>query len=607
MTRRAVLTLEFRSWWLSGTGGGRGRLLDAACCRDADGLPAMPMTQVKGALRETAARLAAAGCAEWSGEKVARLFGGRAEDDGRSSAGAVAFLGDARLPEADRAGLVGDAAARERRGMLYRRIAATAVDERGMARDRTLRYVEAAAPVTLEGRLEWTAAGSPDADWVALLDAAAAATAAFGKAKADGYGAALARVAPAGEAPAKSVPASVSPELRRAFRARLRLTQTRPAIFGVRAATEGAHETHAAPTGGALLGWAAGSYADFADPFAVFHGGVRFGAAAPLAPDGSVCAPMPKLFMAPKHDPGGGIRDGRIDTEKVRVGRPRPMDGAAPEPVDKKAPFLSPTGFAVKPARGQRLRTATEKGRAAENQLFGYEHLSAAGKPEFVALVERDAAVVSDSDWEKLMAAFDGRTLRLGRARGTSYGGEFLCVAEPVEDETEMVPKGADRLRVLAMSDLALADEFGAPCVAPGHAMLGLPPARFVGGDSALSLRRWAPWNAALEARDVERQVVEAGSVLTFDLDEPLDKDLPARAAVGLWRESGLGQIWIAPPFLVGDVGAAPRFAESGATRAGAVDERESPADAGTSRLAEWCDRRWRDGRKAQEEERDHA
>ena len=607
MTRRAVLTLEFRSWWLSGTGGGRGRLLDAACCRDADGLPAMPMTQVKGALRETADRLAAAGRAGWSGEKVARLFGGRAEDDGRSSAGAVAFLGDARLPEADRAGLVGDAAARGR-AMLYRRIAATAVDERGAARDRTLRYVEAAAPVTLEGRLEWTAAGSPDADWVALLDAAAAATAAFGKAKADGYGAALARAAPTGEAPAKPAPIGVSPELRRAFRTRLRLTQTRPAIFGVRAATEGAHKTHPAPTGGALLGWAAGSYADFADPFAVFHGGVRFGAAAPLAPDGSVCAPMPKLFMAPKHDPGGGIRDGRIDTETVRVGRPRPTDGAAPiqyAPVES-APFIGPTGFAVNPARGRRLRTATEKGRAAENQLFGYEHLSADEKPEFVAFVERDAAV-SDDGWERLMAAFDGRTLRLGRARGTSYGGEFECRAETVEEETETVPKGAQRLRVLAMSDLALADEFGAPCVAPDHAMLGLPPARFVGADSALSLRRWAPWNAKLGARDVERQVVEAGSVLTFDLDEPLDKDLPARAAVGLWRETGLGQIWIAPPFLVGDAGAAPRFAESGAARAGAADERESPAGAGTSRLAEWCDRRWRDRRKAQEEERAHG
>ena len=183
MTRAAKLTLEFRSWWLSGTGGGRGRLLDAACCRDADGLPAMPMSQVKGTLRETAERLAGAGQAGWSNALVTRLFGGPADDDGRSVQGAVAFRGDARIPEADRAGLAGDDA-RARRGMLYRRIASTAVDERGAAMDRTLRFVEAAAPVTLAGCLEWAAEEPPDADWAALLDAAAAATVAFGKMKA---------------------------------------------------------------------------------------------------------------------------------------------------------------------------------------------------------------------------------------------------------------------------------------------------------------------------------------------------------------------------------------------------------------------------------------
>ena len=603
MTRGAILTLEFRSWWLSGTGGGRGRLLDAACCRDADGLPAMPMTQVKGALRETADRLARAGQAGWDSGAVERLFGRRPDEDGGSSPGAVAFLGDARIAEAERAGLLGDAAP-ERRGMLYRRIASTAIDDKlGAARDRTLRFVEAAAPVTLEGRLEWTAEDPPDAGWITLLDAAAAATVAFGKMKADGYGAALARAAPAGDAPAKPAPADASQELKQASRARLRLTQTRPAIFGVRSATEGAHRTHAAPTGGALLGWAARNYDDFADPSAVFHGGVRFAAAAPLARDGSECAPMPALFMAPKNEPGGGIRDGRICTEKVRVGRPATKDGAAPaqyEPVDD-APFVSPTGFAVKPARGQRLRTATRDGRAAENQLFGYEHLAPDGRPEFIATVERDA-VVSDDDWERLMAAFDGRTLRLGRARGTSYGGEFECAAEPAEEDTAPVPKGERRLRVLAMSDLALTDEFGAPCVEPDHAMLDLPRARFVSADSALSLRRWAPWNAHLGTRDVERQVIEAGSVLTFELERPLDEDLPARAAIGLWRESGLGQIWIAPPFLRGDSGAAPRFGEAADAPADAGGAEKPPAGAGTSHLAKWCDTR-----KAREEEQGYG
>ena len=593
MTRRAVLTIKFRSWWLSGTGGGRGRLLDAACYRDADNLPAMPMSQVKGTLRETAERLAKARRAGWNDDLVKRIFGSRSDETGRSAPGAVSFFGDAAISENDRIGLVGKAACK-RPEALYQRIASTAVGERGAAKDRTLRYVEAAVPITLEGRLEWTD-GSPDSDWIALLDAAAAATVAFGKLKADGYGTALANVTRVEEA-AAARPSSAG-ALRKARRVRLQLTQTSPAIFSAHAATEGAHRTTFSPTGGTLLGWAARNYADFANPYAVFHGGVRFGAAAPLGPDGTVCVPMPKLFMVPKHCLAGGVKGNRIDTETVRIGH-SPTTSASDQPVQykeiDKAPFVTPTGFVVNPTRGQRLRTATEQGRAAQNQLFGLEHLSTQGNPVFVATVERDDTVGGD-DWARLMDSFAGQTLRLGRARGTSYGGEYRCAVKPAPEESGTVPKDAERLRILAVSDLALADEFGTPRVEPDHAMLGLPPARFVGAESALSLRRWAPWNAAIEARDVDRQVIEAGSVLAFRLDRPLDKDLPARNAVGLWREIGLGQIWISPPFLEGPEGEKPRFGDADNADGTCTPPQNAKKPASRSEesdLAKWCDAR---------------
>ena len=197
----------------------------------------MPMSQVKGALRETAERLAKIGRAGWNRSRVGRVFGERADKAGLSAPGAVAFLGEAVIAESDRTGIAEDAA-HERRGMLYRRIASTAIDEQGTARDRTLRYVEAAVPVTLKGQLEWIAKDPPDLDWVALLDAAAAATVAFGKLKSDGYGAALASVA-SEEEPLSGPPPAISRALREARRVRLRLTQTRPAIFSARAATEG--------------------------------------------------------------------------------------------------------------------------------------------------------------------------------------------------------------------------------------------------------------------------------------------------------------------------------------------------------------------------------
>ncbi len=591
-SRAALLRIEFRSYWLSGTGGGRGRHLDAVSHRDAEGLPAMPMSQVKGTLRETAERLARDGRAGWSDRHIERIFGKSPAGGASGEEGAVAFLGDAEIPAASRSGLAGSRGRGYRR-QLYKRIAATQVDERGAAADRTLRYIEAAVPVTLVGRLEWIAADPPDPKWIDLLDIACAATLAFGKLKNDGYGAAVASVATARamRAAAHSIQGFL-----RERRVLLLLKQARPAVFSRSAATEGAHATHDAPTGGSLLGWAAATagYGNFKDPFAAFHSGaVRFGNAAPLGRGDAACVPMPKLFMAPKHNADGVEKDGKVGCD-VRIGRPAAKTeggGAVQYEHAPSAPFVTLAGYIVRPGRGQRLRTATDRGRAAEGQLFGYEHLahlSAEGRPVvFAAVLERDGSVC-DSDWRRILEAFEGRTARLGRARGTGYGGDYFCRLVSAPADPPPIPKGTKGLlRVLALSDLALVDEWGVPSARPDHGMLGLSPAEFVGRDSAMSLRRHAAWNGKLGARDMERQVIEAGSVLTFRLSEPLSACLPARVSVGLWREAGFGQIWIHPPFLWGS--GKPSFAGEADTVEFPEDERESPSPGAVSDLAKWC------------------
>lgn len=194
--RQARLMIAFAGYWLSGTGTGRGRHLDEVTYRDRDDLPAMPMTQVKGQLRESAERLASGTQAGWSDDLVVQLFGSRTDPESQTSAetirGALAFRGEARLSAAARAHLGNNARQRQ---TLFRRIAATKIDDRGAAEDRTLRAVEAVVPLTLEGEVEWIGAEAPDFDWIELLDAAAAATLAFGKLKADGYGRAIVTLA----------------------------------------------------------------------------------------------------------------------------------------------------------------------------------------------------------------------------------------------------------------------------------------------------------------------------------------------------------------------------------------------------------------------------
>lgn len=201
MTATATLRIRFTGFWVAGTGASRGRHLDVVTHRDRLDLPAMPMTQVKGQLRETAERLAAGGRAGWTDAKVIDLFGTRtvARTDDLSAlghndtqSGRLAFRGEARLPEEVRASLSDDRTC----ARLFRRIAATRIDGNGVAQDKTLRAIEAVVPLTLEGTVAWIGASPPPPGWIDRLDELCAATLAFGKLKADGYGRAIARCVP---------------------------------------------------------------------------------------------------------------------------------------------------------------------------------------------------------------------------------------------------------------------------------------------------------------------------------------------------------------------------------------------------------------------------
>ena len=185
MTREAVIVIEFTDWWLSGTGAAGGRDVDAVPHRDRFGCPALPMTQVKGQLRESALRLVDAKAAGWTEEILFDLFGGEGKDPAR-----LAFRGDATIDKTSALWLSRRRAARDE---LSRRRASTRINKFGVADERALRAVEAAVPLRLCGEVLWIGDGEPTAGWVDLLDAACAATLAFGKLKTDGYGRAIAR------------------------------------------------------------------------------------------------------------------------------------------------------------------------------------------------------------------------------------------------------------------------------------------------------------------------------------------------------------------------------------------------------------------------------
>lgn len=551
--KRARITIEFAAYWMSGFGGGRGRHLDASCLREAAGFPAMPLTQIKGTLRESAERLADENIGGWTPGLVDALFGPRTEDENDYGFAALAFNGTARMSPADKA--LFQAGPKK----LYRRIAATSVNDQGVAKDQTLRFIEAAVPVSIHGLIEWHSTKEPDIDWVSLIDIAAANSLAFGKGKNDGYGRAIASIIGVEAASGHDNTPELDPGLIKSKEVRLVLRQKRPAIFSERAATEGAHRTLRAPTGAALLGWCAanGAYGDFGtSAFKVFHtGDIRFGNAAPIGENGEVQVPFPRNLFAPK---GSKVDDEnrKLNSQVVRVGPPPPgTDDGTQFEVAKGEYYRISTKQAPKLKPGQRLRTATREGRAARSQLFGYQHIDESELPLFAAPLARSANI-DDADWTRILETFHGQTLRIGRAKSTGYGGEYEC--RVVAANLKPAYKSAtisDRIVILALSDIALSDAFGQPVAMPAAWQLGMS------GDwtldtrnSAISLRRYAPWNGQLRSRDVEHQVIEAGSVLVFRLDAGGNSGNNSNglSIVGTLREVGCGRIWVNPAFLMG-------------------------------------------------------
>jgi hypothetical protein len=185
----AQLTIRFLDWWQAGAGTSGGSDADLVAYRDAWGCPAMPMTQVKGILREAAEQRCAL-----SPKEVALLFGGRSRvgQADEPADGELAFAGDASLPLNERQWFAANPPAR---AQLFGTLASTAIDpERGAASPQSLRTLEVAVPLTLTADIHWVGAEPPTADWIGLLDRLCAATPAFGRGVRDGLGSAIARV-----------------------------------------------------------------------------------------------------------------------------------------------------------------------------------------------------------------------------------------------------------------------------------------------------------------------------------------------------------------------------------------------------------------------------
>jgi hypothetical protein len=326
-------------------------------------------------------------------------------------------------------------------------------------------------------------------------------------------------------------------------------------VFSARAATLGGHEGLDRIPGQTLLGAAASRlYArlDARGGFEAFHSGkLRFCDGLPT--DGEAVAyPMPLAWHKAKTAPNTPLdgQDGIQAYNFLHVQRIPAMEGVAePQPKQLRIGYLFEDYRTVKPGQALRMKTAIDpkEGRAAEGQLFGYESLSRGQR--FIAWIEADDAF-DTALFEQVVESLSGELL-LGRSRSAEYGRVLI-------ERTDIAPPGPGRvignsLSLLLLSDLALVDGQGRPTLDPDPRHLGLGEGEVDWGRTFLRSRRYSPWNAYRHGYDRERLLLSAGGVITLkNLAQPPSTEDCVRlmSGVGLFRECGLGRLWVNPSLL---------------------------------------------------------
>lgn len=321
-------------------------------------------------------------------------------------------------------------------------------------------------------------------------------------------------------------------------------------VISQRAATTGGHVSLNHLPGAVFLGAVAARLyqkLSAAEQLTIFHSGrVRFATALPVTPNGCPGYPAPACW----HYQKGELKD---DRGILNHQHDRDTSG---QPVQYRDEFFTHTGEFFTPKSDFRLKTAIDSktGRTAESQLFGYTALLKGSL--FWSKVEADAGSISAQRFDDIVDILQSDGVRLGRSRSAEYGRVKITVLE--DDAAQKLelpePQAAQEVSLWLLADAALQDEYGQPTLQPSGEAVGLsgftldPPAK-----TFVRATQYAPFNGDRKRRELERQVLLMGSVLHFRGDSPVSAEVLQgiqERGIGLYRQSGLGRVWVNPAWL---------------------------------------------------------
>jgi CRISPR/Cas system CSM-associated protein Csm3 (group 7 of RAMP superfamily) len=145
MSTQIDYQIQFYSEWHCGSGLSAGADTDALVLKDKDGLPYIPGKTLKGLLREAAEEIQS--ISKQPSDIISQAFGRFDEKDSFSQG--TLFFTNATLNESERKTIIKEGL----KPFLYSRVASTAIDDNGIARDGSLRSMETVLPCTLEGSI----------------------------------------------------------------------------------------------------------------------------------------------------------------------------------------------------------------------------------------------------------------------------------------------------------------------------------------------------------------------------------------------------------------------------------------------------------------------
>lgn len=338
---------------------------------------------------------------------------------------------------------------------------------------------------------------------------------------------------------------------------RLTISLQEDLILSEKAASQGGHQSLDYIPGASLLGACAGklySQLSTKDAFTVFHSGkVRFGNGYPLSQNGKIGLPVPFSYHYNKGEKYIRPVDHHRSQLQNITNTITDKEITAVQQKQLRTGYITDNLELLRPSRTLRMKTAInpQTARAATSQLFGYQAIEAGQK--FIADLYFDD--LEKNLCKQVVSALVGDHF-LGRSRSAQYG-SVSCQAEEVTEPSGIQEQSQVHGKAFfwCIADLALAE-------ANGHPLTGAELTDFVWENTVVKIdyqssyiryRRYSSFNNKRRMFDLEKQVIEKGSVLSVHFDPPIPEEQLRKIeakGIGLYRECGLGQIKINHPLI---------------------------------------------------------